>query len=66
MATFSSTINIQFDLNLFECDTEEEYMQHLRDYFWEYYNIELRDDEVTNIYMEGVENAKWNFQIRDW
>jgi hypothetical protein len=52
MKTFSSTINIQFDLNLFECDTKEEYMQHLRDHFWEYYNIEIRDDEVTDIHAE--------------
>ena len=53
MATFSSTINIQFDLNLFECDTQQQYMQHLRDHFWENYNIEISNDEVTDIHKEG-------------
>jgi len=52
MATFSSTINVQFDLNLFECDTKEEYIQHLKDHFWEYYNIEIFDSEITDIYKD--------------
>ena len=49
MKTWSSTITYSvFDMGR-ECETEEEYREWVKETFREDHNIELRDDEITNI-----------------
>jgi len=54
MKTWSSTITYSvFDMGR-ECETEEEYIEWVKETFREDHNIELRDDEITNIQKEEL------------
>ena len=54
MKTWSSTITYSvFDMGR-ECETEEEYIEWVKETFREEHNIELRDDEITNIEREEL------------
>ena len=54
MKTWSSTITYSvFDMGR-ECETEEEYKEWVKETFREDHNIELRDDEITNIEREEL------------
>ena len=54
MKTWSSTITYSvFDMGR-ECETEEEYIEWVKETFREDHNIELRDDEITNIQREEL------------
>ena len=56
MKTWSSTIKYTvFDMGR-ECETEEEYIEWVKETFREDHNIELRDDEITNIEREELYN----------
>ena len=50
---YTSTINCQFHINNFEAENEKEYIEALKDYFYETHSICLRTDEITNIKCEG-------------
>ena len=54
MKTWSSIITYSvFDMGR-ECDTEEDYIEWVKETFREDHNIELRDDEITNIQREEL------------
>ena len=54
MKTWSSTITYSvFDVGR-ECETEEDYIEWVKETFREDHNIELRDDEITNIQREEL------------
>ena len=54
MKTWSSTITYSvFDIGR-ECETEEDYIEWVKETFREDHNIELRDDEITNIQREQL------------
>ena len=54
MKTWSSIITYSvFDMGR-DCETEEEYIEWVKETFREYHNIELRDDEITNIQREEL------------
>ena len=54
MKTWSSTITYSvFDMGR-ECETEEDYIEWVKETFREDHNIELRDDEITNIQREEL------------
>jgi hypothetical protein len=56
MKTWSSTITYSvFDMGR-ECETEEEYIEWVKETFREDHNIELRDDEINEIEFEEVDN----------
>jgi hypothetical protein len=56
MKTWSSTIKYTvFDMGR-ECETEEEYIEWVKETFIEDHNIYLRDDEITNIEREESYN----------
>ena len=56
MKTWNSTITYSvFDMGR-ECETEEEYKEWVKETFREDHNIELRDDEITDIEFEEVNN----------
>jgi len=39
-----------------ECETEQEYREWVKETFREDHNIELRDDEITDIEFEEVDD----------
>ena len=54
--TWTSVITYTvFDMGR-ECETEEEYKEWVKQSFREDHNIELRDDEITEIEFEEVTN----------
>ena len=54
MKTWSSIITYSvFDMGR-ECETEEEYIEWVKETFREDHNIELRHDEITNIQREEL------------
>jgi hypothetical protein len=54
MKSWSSIITYSvFDMGR-ECETEEEYIEWVKETFREDHNIELRDDEITNIQREEL------------
>ena len=54
MKTWSSTITYSvFDMGR-DCETEEDYIEWVKETFREDHNIELRDDEITNIQKEEL------------
>ena len=56
MKAWTSTITYTvFDMGR-ECETEEEYKEWVKETFREDHNIELRDDEITNIEREELYN----------
>ena len=56
MKTWSSIITYSvFDMGR-ECETEEEYIEWVKETFREDHNIELRDDEINEIEFEEVDN----------
>ena len=59
MKTWTSTITYSvFDMGR-ECETKEEYKEWVKETFREDHNIELRDDEITEIEFEEVDNERW-------
>ena len=56
MKTWTSVITYSvFDMGR-ECETEQEYREWVKETFREDHNIELRDDEITEIEFEEVDN----------
>jgi len=49
MTEYTSLITIVFSINNLEADSVEDYKQRLKENFKEDFNIELTDDEITNI-----------------
>lgn len=54
--TWSSVITYSvFDMGR-ECETKEEYIESIKETFREEHNIELKDNEITEIEFEEVTN----------
>jgi hypothetical protein len=56
MKTWISTITYTVIDTGRECETEEEYKECVKESFKEDHNIELIDDEITNIEFEEVDD----------
>ena len=52
---YTSTVILRFEGNWHEADSPEDYVLRLKESFYENFNIELIDSEITNI--EEVQNA---------
>ena len=58
MKSWTSTITYSvFDMGR-ECETKEEYIEWVKQSFREEHNIELEDDEITNIEFEENDYEK--------
>jgi len=51
---YTSTITCEFHINNHEANSKEEYIEILKEYFYENYSISLRTDEITNIQSEAL------------
>ena len=52
--TFTSLIVVEFAINNLEAESKEEYIDILKKQYLEEHNIQLQDDEITEI--EVIEN----------
>ena len=56
MKEFTSTITFSaFDIGR-ECETKEEYIERVKQSFYEEHNIILEDNEITDIEFKEVDN----------
>ena len=56
MKAFTSTITLSvFDMGM-ECETKEEYIERVKQSFYEEHNIILEDNEITDIEFEEVKS----------
>lgn len=53
LKNFSSVVSLQFYGNEIEAETKEEYIHRLKELFHEEYNINLSDDEIGEIEVDG-------------
>jgi len=61
MKAFTSTITYSvFDMGM-ECGTKEEYIERVKQSFYEEHNIILEDNEITDIEFEEVSD-EWYIQ----
>ena len=52
---YTSTVTLVFEGNNYEAESIEQYIHHLKENFYESFNIVLADAEITNI--QEIENA---------
>ena len=58
MKTWSSTVTYSvFNMDM-ECETKEEYIERVKQSFFEEHNIILEDNEITDIEFEEVKEWK--------
>lgn len=42
-----------------ECETKEEYIELVKDYFREEHNLEILENEISDIEFEEMDNEEW-------
>ena len=49
MKEFTSTVTLTFDINNLEAIDKNDYIESLKEQYLDLYNLEVKDDEITNI-----------------
>ena len=49
MQEFTSTVTLQFAINNLEATDKQDYIDRLKDFYFESYGLEVQDDEITDI-----------------
>ena len=49
MKEFTSTVTLTFDINNHEAIDQNDYIESLNEQYLDLYNLEVKDDEITNI-----------------
>ena len=49
MKEFTSTVTLQFAINNIEATDKQDYIDRLKDFYFESYGIEVQDNEITEI-----------------
>ena len=49
MKEFTSTVTLVFDINNIEATDKQDYIDRLKDFYFESYGIEVKDYEITDI-----------------
>ena len=49
MKEFPSTVTLVFDINNIEATDKQDYIDRLKDFYFESYGIEVKDHEITDI-----------------
>ena len=57
MKEFISTVTLTFEVNNLEAIDKNDYIETLKEQYMDLYNLEVKDDEITNI----VEINYWDF-----
>ena len=59
MKEFTSTVTLQFAINNIEATDKQDYIDRLKDFYFESYGIEVQDNEITEI--EESQPVVWQF-----
>ena len=49
MREFTSTVTLTFDINNIQAINKNDYIEALKELYLDLYNLEVKDDEITNI-----------------
>ncbi len=49
MKEFTSVVRLTFSCNDLEAESKDQYIQKIKQKFWNEFNIDLNDDEITEI-----------------
>ena len=49
MKEFTSTVTLTFEINNLEAIDKNDYIERLKEQYLDLYNLEVKDDEITNI-----------------
>ena len=49
MKEFVSTVTVTFDFNNLEAESKDQYIELIKEQYMDLYNLEVKDDEITNI-----------------
>tara|TARA_A200000159_G_scaffold160079_1_gene179634 strand:- start:1009 stop:1173 length:165 start_codon:yes stop_codon:yes gene_type:complete len=49
MKEFTSTVTLQFAINNIEATDKQDYIDRLKDFYFESYGLEVQDAEITDI-----------------
>ena len=49
MKEFTSTVTLTFDINNIQAINKNDYIEALKELYLDLYNLEVKDDEITNI-----------------
>ena len=49
MKEFISTVTLTFEVNNLEAIDKNDYIERLKEQYLDLYNLEVKDDEITNI-----------------
>tara|TARA_Y100001963_G_scaffold151323_1_gene233960 strand:- start:1239 stop:1412 length:174 start_codon:yes stop_codon:yes gene_type:complete len=49
MTEFICEVKLEFGGNNFESNSKEEYIEKVKEHYWDEFGIELTDDEIVNI-----------------
>ena len=49
MKEFTSTVTLTFDINNIEAINKNDYIEALKELYLDSYNLEIKDQEITNI-----------------
>ena len=60
MKEFTSTVTLTFDLNNLEAESKEDYIRLLKLQYQEYYNINIKTEEISDIIEYNLEATEWN------
>ena len=59
MKEFTSTVTLTFDINNIQAINKNDYIEALKELYWDSYNLEIKDHEITNIEEYTLEATKW-------
>jgi len=60
MKEFTSTVTLTFEINNLEAVDKDDYINRLMAQYMDFYDLEIKEHEITNIEEYTLEATEWN------
>ena len=60
MKEFTSTVTLTFEINNLEAVDKDDYINRLMAQYLDFYNLEIKEHEITDIEEYTLEATEWN------
>ena len=60
MKEFTSTVTLVFEINNLEAVDKDDYINRLMAQYLDFYDLEIKEHEITNIEEYTLEATEWN------
>ena len=60
MKEFTSTVTLTFEINNLEAVDKDDYINRLMAQYMDFYDLEIKEHEITNIEEYNLEATEWN------